>query len=204
MEFTQKLYNNIFKEHIEERMEVEEVMNTLPESDQTTTQIKRNPPPNPTPRKINASKVSKSFNEESFYELNNKKIIFIKKKLINSLLNINEIEPLMEEEINYDNINNMISYLKVFEEKILINKRKEINFYVTMGRIIKQIKLIFPLNWSTVLKENKINHTHSYFNFLIQLYDLFSSNEKLYKSSLSLSFFKKNFSIIQAIVKNGI
>ena len=71
-----------------------------------------------------------------------------------------------------------------------------------MGKIIKNIKNMFPSNWKNILKENKIIYSPQYLYFLIKLFNLFNDNKKLYESSLCLSFFKKNYNIIKKIVKD--
>ena len=148
------------------------------------------------------NKVKSNLNEEEFIKINKIKIEIIRNKLIKSFLekkiNINE---------KFDKdlpLPNLIKEFKTCEQNILVLQKRQISYYVKMGGIIKHIKTLFISNWKNILKENEINYTLDYLNFLIQLFNLFSKHKKLYKSTLTLSFFKKNFSIIKIIVKNGI
>jgi len=149
------------------------------------------------------NKVS-NFNKEVNENLNKNKINEIKVKLLKSFKKESKVEIVKEFKINYNILDDLIKIFKTYESNIFIYHKKEILYYTKMGKIIKQVKTLFPLNWLKVFKEHNINYSKSYFNFLIQLFNLFNKNKKLYESILPLSFFKKNFTLIKIIVANGI
>lgn len=147
-------------------------------------------------------KVRKTFNKEAFLKSNNDKMKVIKNILFKSFLNDEVIQSVNTTEINLDSPDDIIKYLKIYDNNILISHKKEICFYVGMGMLIKNIKVIYPCNWQEFLKEHQINYTRDYLTFLVRLYNLFEKYKLLYKSSLSLSFFRKNFSLVKTILKD--
>jgi len=96
----------------------------------------------------------------------------------------------------------MVKYFKLYEVNLKIINKREICTYAAMGRIVKHIRNMFPSNWKDVLKHQNIIYSQDYLLFLIRLFNLFNKHTKLYNSSLSLSFFRKNFIIIKTILNN--
>lgn len=147
-------------------------------------------------------KVSK-FNEEALKKINNNKIKEIKDKLIKSFSKINKFHQIKLSEINLNNLKDIIQYIKLYRENILVSHKKEIYYYVMIGKLIKNIKIIYPFKWEKTLINENIDYTREYCYFLIRLFNLFDKNKILFQSNLSLSFLKKNFSVIKNIVKNS-
>jgi len=199
MDFVQQLHQNMFNESIEEKMDISEPSTS---ESQLETII---PPTQSAPIPNNQSEPNVSnFNEEIISKLNKNKIKEIKEKLIKSFVNTNVLNTIKESNINFNLLDSMIKSFKICENNILIIHRKEIFHYIIIGKIIKHVKYMFASNWQNVLKENKIIYSEEYLNFLIRLFNLFEKYKKLYKSSLSLYFFKKNFNIIKEICRKGI
>jgi len=151
----------------------------------------------------NDDKVSKLLNEEIINLKYNDKIIRIKNKLIKSFCEKIDFKEVKNNEINFKSLENIIKYIRIYEENILISHKKEIIYFVKIGKLIKHIKILHPTNWQIILKKNKISYSVQYLNFLIMLFNLFTKYKILYKSTLSLSFFKKNFIHIKTILNNG-
>ena len=152
----------------------------------------------PIPEKETSNINKEAFNNEEF---NNNKLKEVKEVLIKSFVKPEKIIVIKDSDINYNSLDNIIKYLKICENNILLLHKKEIFYYVLMGKLIKYIKLKFPCNWINILKEKKIIYTKSHFNFLIQIFNLFDKYKMLYQTSLNLLFFKRNFSIIKEIAK---
>jgi len=149
---------------------------------------------------IPKDKVSSLLNEGEKYKI---KINKIKNKLRNSFLEQITIKNVTKDEINFKSLESLLKYFKIYNENIKASHKKQILYYTKLGNIIKHIKIIHPLNWQDILKKNQIKHSTQYLNFLIQLYELFEKNKILYKSSLNLSFFKRNFYIIKQIANRN-
>jgi len=147
----------------------------------------------------NQNKVSSLLFEGKFKN----KMLKIKNKIIESLVNENNITIIKEYDIDYKSLDSLIKHCKICNQNIKILHKKEIIYYVKLGKLIKTIKIMHPTNWNKILTQNKICHSLQYLNFLIQLYNLFFKHKILYKTTLNLSFFKKNFSIIRQIAING-
>ena len=152
----------------------------------------------PIPQKEKSNINKEAFNNEEF---NNNKLKEVKEILIKSLVKPEKIVIIKDSDINYNSLDNVIKYLKICEHNILLLHKREIFYYVLMGKLIKNIKLKFPCNWINILKEKKIIYTNSHFNFLIQIFNLFDKYKILYRTTLNLLFFRKNFSIIKEIAK---
>ena len=131
-------------------------------------------------------------------EIINDKYEKIKDKLLKSFLN-KKIQTIKENEINFKSLPIMLKYLKIYKDNILMTKNREVSYYINIGKIIKNIKSLHPVAWINILKKNQIVYSLQYLNFLIQLHDLFQKHKKLNNSVLTISFFKKNFNIIENI-----
>jgi len=200
----QEVHKNYFNENIEEVMDYEEdhyiddpFPPLIPDYIVPSTSSAPIPP-------ISNKTTDKIFNEEKFSKINKLKIIKIKEKLLKSFLNKSKIQNINQSNINYNSLKNMLDHLKIYEDNILKTNKKSIFYYTMLGKIFYHIKVMFPTNWKIILKDNKINYVPQFLNFLINLFHLFHNNKKLYQSTLSMSFFKTNFPIIEEIVKNGI
>ena len=102
----------------------------------------------------------------------------------------------IKEGVDLKSLNDLVKYFKIYERNILINRKNEIKYYVKMGKIIKNINEMYPENWILVLKENEIKYFKTYLIFLIQLYKLFNKYKNLNDTTLSLSFFKRNLTLL--------
>lgn len=146
--------------------------------------------------------VSDILNEEN--KKSKLKIKFNKiKEILNKSLTLKGINSSKLGNINFNSIEDMVKNFKLIENNLIVLERKQILYHITLGKIIKNIKIIHPIDWKNVLNKNKISYSLRYLNFLIQLYKLFEREKRLYNSSLKLSFFKKNFTIIEKIVTDG-
>lgn len=143
------------------------------------------------------------FNKEAFLKSTQIKSDKIKDILVKSLKNNDPVQNIKRAEINLKSPEDLVKYFKIYDNNILFYRKKEISSYAGIGMIINSIKLIFPTNWYDFLKEHKIHYSKDYLIFLVSLFKLFEKHKTLYKSVLSLSFFRKNFSIIKSIIKNG-
>jgi len=190
LQFLQDIKHNILNVWIEEPMEQELCLT------RDNSQVSPSSFPIPEKEKSNINK--EAFNNESF---NNNKLKEVKEILIKSLVKTEKIIIIKDSDINYNSLDNIIKYLQICEHNILLLRKKEIFYYVLMGKLIKNIKLKFPCNWINILKDKKIIYTKSHFNFLIQIFNLFDKYKILYQTSLNLIFFRKNFSIIKKIAQ---
>ena len=207
LQYVQSFYHQIFNKYIEERMEIEENMEIeeVPQSSQIVI-----PQASKIPIRIQSSKIPivtkrnvGNFNKEAINKENNK-ILKVKNQLVKSFIKDVEIEKLKDKVINFKSLDELIINFKLNERNCFIFQKEKNFYYVSMGNIVKNIKELHPTTWINILKENDINYTQAYFNFLIQFSILFNKNKKLFESRLSLSFFKKNFNIITRILKDGI
>jgi len=78
------------------------------------------------------------------------KITKIKEKLLKSSLNKDKIQNLKQSNINYNSLSDMLKYLKIYEENLLINNKKAIFYYIMIAKIFYHIKIMFWLTCDDV------------------------------------------------------
>ena len=133
------------------------------------------------PEKLKNIKGS-NFDEKASNTFNYDKI---KEILNNSFLKNQNIMTFKLNEINFESLENMVNHFKICEKDISVTHRREIYYYIMIGRITKHMKTLFLRTWEIVLKEHEIIYKKEYQNFLIRLFTLFDNYKILYGTHLS-------------------
>ena len=131
---------------------------------------------------------------------NQKEIDDIEKVIIGSFTN----DKITNININLSNNDSIIKIIKDIESNINILHKKELINYIKIGKLLKAIKNKNPNNFIEILKNNNINYGKEYVYLLIRIFNLAEKYKKLYTSSLSIYFIKKNFEVVKFIcIKNN-
>ena len=132
-------------------------------------------------------------------ENNEERIIKVEKVLKDSF-DENEETPVHP---SMNTIEECIKSIIILENNIRCSGKKQIHYYVEIGKNINFIKQKEKTRYMNALRKNGIKYSQQHSNLLMKLFHLFDKHQHLYKSSASLRFFKINFKVIQIICERN-